>query len=189
VPITRGKNEPESAFCSGARSQRCREPNIPIKSPRDDRASYRCTRAPHRATARNCCRTRARHSRGNPETGKVAKELLQSFEMTQARHLEDRERLDARWARDLSCASCIRLSVPVLFGFRRRSAMTFPASWYAAARDWRMRAAETLALADEMKETEPKAMMLRIAADYERLAEWAEKHSSPWWDKKRAESK
>jgi hypothetical protein len=49
-----------------------------------------------------------------------------------------------------------------------------------------MRAAETLALADEMKEAEPKAIMLRIAADYEKLAEWAEKNSVPWWDKKRA---
>jgi hypothetical protein len=27
--------------------------------------------------------------------------------------------------------------------------------------------------------------MLRIAADYEELAEWAEKNSVPWWDKKR----
>jgi len=38
-----------------------------------------------------------------------------------------------------------------------------------------MRAAETRALADEMKEAEPKAIMLRIAADYEKLAEWADK--------------
>ena len=39
-----------------------------------------------------------------------------------------------------------------------------------------MRAAETLARADEMKEAEPKAILLRIAADYERVAEWAEKN-------------
>jgi len=51
-----------------------------------------------------------------------------------------------------------------------------------------MRAAETYALADEMKEADPKAIMLRIAADYEKLAEWAEKNSIPWWDKERSVS-
>jgi hypothetical protein len=52
-----------------------------------------------------------------------------------------------------------------------------------------MRAAETLALADELKEAEPKTIMLRIAADYEKLAEWVEKNSVPWWAKKRIVSK
>ena len=47
-----------------------------------------------------------------------------------------------------------------------------------------MRAEETLARAAEMREAEPKAMMLRIAADYDKVAEWAEKNSIPWWDKK-----
>jgi hypothetical protein len=51
------------------------------------------------------------------------------------------------------------------------------ASWHNA-RMWRMRAAETRALADEMKETEPRAVMLRIADDYDRLAEWPEKNLS-----------
>ena len=49
------------------------------------------------------------------------------------------------------------------------------ASWQNV-RMWRMRAAETRALTDE--ETEPKAIMLRIADDYDRLAEWAEKNLS-----------
>jgi hypothetical protein len=62
--------------------------------------------------------------------------------------------------------------------------MPSDASWQNA-RMWRMRAAETRALADEMEETEPKAMMLRIAADYDRLAEWAEKNSISWWNKER----
>jgi hypothetical protein len=39
-----------------------------------------------------------------------------------------------------------------------------------------MRAAEARARADEMKEAHPKAIMLRIAADYEELAEWTEKN-------------
>ena len=63
--------------------------------------------------------------------------------------------------------------------------MPSDASWQNA-RMWRMRAAQTRAIADEMQEAEPKAIMLRIAADYEKVAEWAEKNSIPWWDKKRA---
>jgi hypothetical protein len=59
--------------------------------------------------------------------------------------------------------------------------MTSPSSWYGLARECHMRAAETRARADEMKQAEPKAIMLRIAADYEELAEWAEKNSVPWW--------
>ena len=42
-------------------------------------------------------------------------------------------------------------------------------------RFWRMRAEEIRALADEMKEDEPKAIMRRIAEDYKKLAEWVEK--------------
>jgi len=56
--------------------------------------------------------------------------------------------------------------------------MTSPSSWYGLARECRMRAAETHALADGMKEAEPKTIMLRIVADYEKLAEWAEELST-----------
>jgi hypothetical protein len=47
------------------------------------------------------------------------------------------------------------------------------ATWLDA-RMWRMRATEIRALADDMNETEPKAIMLRIADDYDRLAKWAQ---------------
>ena len=49
-----------------------------------------------------------------------------------------------------------------------------PSSWHSA-RTWRMRAKEIRTLASEMKEAEPKEIMLRIAEDYEKLAAWAEK--------------
>src|SRR5262249_31841442 len=59
----------------------------------------------------------------------------------------------------------------VLFGFRHwRDPMTSPSSWYGLARECQMRAAEARARADELKEIEPKAIMLRIAADYDRVA-------------------
>jgi hypothetical protein len=44
------------------------------------------------------------------------------------------------------------------------------ASW-TNARNWRMRAEECRALADDFKEGEPKATMLRIAEEYDRLAQ------------------
>ena len=68
--------------------------------------------------------------------------------------------------------------------------MTDNTSYYLAARNWRMRAEETRVLAEDMKEAEPRAIMLRIVAEYERLAEWADKNSTPFWlEKKRSQIK
>ncbi len=52
------------------------------------------------------------------------------------------------------------------------------ATWLDA-RTWRLRATQIRALAEEMKEAEPKAIMLRIAVDYDRLAQWHEKNALP----------
>ncbi len=47
-------------------------------------------------------------------------------------------------------------------------------SWNRA-RLWRMRAEEIRALADDMHQADPTAIMLRIARDYDLLAEMAER--------------
>jgi hypothetical protein len=54
------------------------------------------------------------------------------------------------------------------------------ASWQNA-RNWRMRAEECRALAGELKEPEPAAIMLRIADDYDRLAKLAEKNGRTYF--------
>jgi hypothetical protein len=55
--------------------------------------------------------------------------------------------------------------------------MTSASHYSDDARIWRMRAEEARAHANELKGFEPKAIMLRIAVEYDKLAEWAEKHS------------
>lgn len=42
---------------------------------------------------------------------------------------------------------------------------------------WRFRAEEVRSIADEMRADEPKAIMLRIADDYERIAKMVEQNS------------
>ena len=55
-------------------------------------------------------------------------------------------------------------------------------SWHNA-RTWRFRAEEMRMLAAYMTNDEPKAIMLRIAVDYEKLAESAEQVSRPSTEK------
>jgi hypothetical protein len=57
---------------------------------------------------------------------------------------------------------------------------SMPKSLSILAQNMRMRAEEIRALAEEMHDDEPKAIMLRIASDYEKLVEWAEKGSDPF---------
>jgi hypothetical protein len=59
------------------------------------------------------------------------------------------------------------------------SVPAMPPSLPTLARNMRMRAEEIRTLAEEISHDEPKAIMLRIASDYEKLVEWAEKGSDP----------
>jgi len=43
---------------------------------------------------------------------------------------------------------------------------------------WRFRAEEARAIADDMKHDDPKAMVLRIAEDYERIAKFFEQQAA-----------
>jgi hypothetical protein len=44
---------------------------------------------------------------------------------------------------------------------------------------WQMRGEEMRALAEDASDPTVRAMMLRMAADYERLAKWAEEEGKP----------
>jgi hypothetical protein len=44
---------------------------------------------------------------------------------------------------------------------------------------WQMRGEEMRVLADDANDPTVRAMMLRMAADYERLAKWAEEEGKP----------
>jgi len=56
----------------------------------------------------------------------------------------------------------------------RREGLLDPNSVIRTASHWRMRAEEMRTIADEAHDPTVKAMMLRIAADYERLAKHAD---------------
>ena len=52
-----------------------------------------------------------------------------------------------------------------------------PDSIINSAGHWRMRGEEMRTLAEDAKDMTAKAMMIRIAGDYERLAKWAEERT------------
>ena len=52
-----------------------------------------------------------------------------------------------------------------------------PDSVINSARHWRMRGEETRTLAEAANEPMVRAILLRLAADYDRLAKWAEERT------------
>jgi hypothetical protein len=60
----------------------------------------------------------------------------------------------------------------------RRKSIPHPDYLFKTPTHWRMRAEKMRALAEEANDSTVRAMMLRIAADYDRLAESAYDHAA-----------
>jgi hypothetical protein len=71
--------------------------------------------------------------------------------------------------------------VPIMWGQLERSAAAVSPSQSEAINDpkyWRYRAAEARAMAESLTDPEAKQQMLKVAADYEKLAKRAEERSA-----------
>jgi hypothetical protein len=61
----------------------------------------------------------------------------------------------------------------------KRERILDPSDVFKSASHWRMRAEEMRTIAEETHDPTPRAMMLRIAADYDRLAKRADDQTAP----------
>ena len=61
----------------------------------------------------------------------------------------------------------------------KRESVVDLARVFKGAAHWRMRAEEMRTIADETRDATARAMMLRIAADYDRLAKHADNNAAP----------
>jgi hypothetical protein len=60
----------------------------------------------------------------------------------------------------------------------RRKSILHPSYLFKTPTHWRMRAEKMRTLAEEANDSAVRAMMLRIASDYDRLAESADDHAA-----------